>query len=125
MNSKTSRINIIDLLKHIAIDFVPETQAAADCINQWIANQPELPAGTTAQRVLGNATFQLRGTTINAWAQPYRFFLLQRMQDEFAELDQTSQQAVHALLTACDMAEVLESKLSRRIGRSDNLEVWL
>jgi len=116
---------LINLLKHIAIDFVAETQAAADSINKWIAIQPELPAATTAERVLGNATFEVRGTAINAWAQPYRFFLLQRVQDEFAEMDEASQHAVHALLTACDMAEVLETKLSRRIGRTDNLEVWV
>lgn len=116
---------LIDLLKHIAIDFVPETQAAADAINQWIANQPKLPAGTTAERVLGNATFEVRGTAITAWAQPYRFYLLQMVQDEFAQLDEASQQAVRALLTECDMAEVLETNLSRRIGRSGNLEVWV
>ena len=116
---------LISLLKHIAIDFVPETQAAAESINQWLAGQAELPAGTTAQRVVGHATFEVQGTTITAWAQPYRFFLLQRVQDEFVQLDDVSQEAVRAMLTACDMAEILETKLSRKIGRQNNLEVWL
>lgn len=115
---------LINLLKHIAIDFVPETRGAADCINQWIAEQAELPGGTTAERVVGQASFNIRDTTITAWAQPYRFFLLQRVQEEFAELDEASQRAVDQLLRACDMAELLDIKLSRRIGRADNLEVW-
>ena len=115
---------LVNVLKHIAIDFVPETRAAADYINNWIAEQSELPVGTTAKRVLGSANFVVAGTSINAWAQPYRFFLLQRVQDEFANLDEASQQAVHSLLAACDMTAVLETKLTRRIDRTDNLEVW-
>ena len=115
---------LVNVLKHIAIDFVPETRAAADYINNWIAEQSELPVGTTAKRVLCSANFVVAGTSINAWAQPYRFFLLQRVQDEFANLDEASQQAVHSLLAACDMTAVLETKLSRRIDRTDNLEVW-
>ena len=116
---------LIAVLKHIAIDFVPETQAAAECVNQWIADQPQLPSGSTAERVVGQADFEVRGTSISAWAQPYRFFLLQRVQDEFASLDEASQQSVRELLTACDMAEVLETRLSRTMGRADNLEVWV
>ena len=29
------------------------------------------------------------------------------------------------MLTACDMAEILETKLSRKIGSKNNNEVWL
>jgi len=32
---------------------------------------------------------------------------------------------VRALLARCDMEQVLDIKLSRIIGRADNLEVWL
>ena len=90
-----------------------------------VAGQAELPAGTTAQRVVGHATFEVQGVTIQAWAQPYRFFLLQRVQDEFAKLDKASQEAVRAMLAACDMAELLDITLSRSLGRQNNLEVWL
>ena len=115
---------LINLLKHIAIDFVPETLAAAECINSWLANQ-EPAVGTTAERVLGECTFDIRGTSIKAWAQPYRFFLLQRVHSEFAGLDPASQQAVRELLTNCNMAQLLDTKLSRQVGRDNNLEVWL
>lgn len=117
--------SLIALLKHIAIDFIPETRAAADCINQWIDDQQELAPGTPIPRGVGMGSFTIRGVTINALAQPYRFFLLKRVQDEFALLDDASQQDVQALLAACDMSDVLNNRLTREVGLSNNLEVWL
>lgn len=116
---------LVEVLRHIAIDFVPETFAAAACINAWINDQPELMPGTPVKRMLGIGSFEVRAKTITAIAQPYRFFLLKRVQDEFARLDHDSQQDVRTLLEDCDMSEVLSIKLSREIGRSQNLEVWL
>jgi glutathione S-transferase len=118
-------VSLIDLLKHIAIDFIPETRAAADCINQWIDDQQDLAPGTPIPRGVGMGSFAIRGVTINALAQPYRFFLLKRVQDEFALLDDASQQEVQALLAACDMSKALNIRLSRDVGLSNNLEVWL
>jgi len=116
--------SLIDLLKHIAIDFIPETRAAADFINQWIDDQKELTPGTPLPRAVGMGSFKVRGVTINAIAQPYRFFLLKRVQDEFALLDDASQQEVRALLAACDMSDALNIRLTREVGLSNNLEVW-
>jgi len=116
---------LIDLLKHIAIDFVPETRAAASCINEWIDQQDDLPSGTAASRGVGMGSFELRGVTINALAQPYRFYLLNRVQDEYERLSESDQTAVADLLSDCDMLELLDLKLSRDIGRENNLEVWL
>lgn len=116
---------LIDLLKHIAIDFIPETKAAADCINQWIDDQQALAPGTPMPRAVGMGSFTVNGVTINALAQPYRFFLLKRVQDEFALLDDVSQQEVQALLAACDMSDVLNIRLTRDVGLNNNLEVWL
>lgn len=115
---------LISLLKQLAVDFVPETRAAAATINQWLEDQAELPAGTTAQRAVGLCTFEVDGVTINAMAQPYRFYLLARVQDEVQGLSGDDRAAVLALLEASDMAEVLDLKLTRTMGRSDNLEVW-
>lgn len=115
---------LIALLKQIAIDFVPETIAAAACINDWIEQQETLLPGTEAARGVGMASFDLRGTTINALAQPYRFYLLQRVQDIFESLASHEQQDVKSLLDSCGMSDVLTTKLRRRIGRDNNLEVW-
>ena len=70
-------------------------------------------------------SFELRSVTINALAQPYRFYLLKRVQDEYAQLSESDQTAVADLLSSCDMLDLLHLKLSRDIGRQNNLEVWL
>ena len=117
---------LIAVLKHLAIDFVPETRAACQAINAWLDANPDLEEGKTCRRFVGeNASFEVRGVPITAWAQPFRFYLLQRVQDEVAALDAGAREGVLALLDAIDMKEILDCKLSRAIGRRDNLEVWL
>jgi hypothetical protein len=116
---------LINLLRQIAIDFVPETKAAAETINHWLAQQPNLAAGTQVQRGVGMGSFEVRGVTVNALAQPYRFYLLSRVQQEFQSLTEAEQHSVTALLKTCHMGAILDCKISRDIGRKDNLEVWL
>ncbi len=76
-------------------------------------------------RGVGNCEFEIRGTPISALAQPYRFYLLKRVQDEFAGLDAMAQEDVQSLLSACNMSELLNIKINRDIGRHANLEVWV
>ena len=119
--------SLMAVLRVLAEDFVPETLAAADAINGWLAdNKPE--AGTPAVGRLaqapGTATFDLRGETIQALAQPHRFYLLQRVQDDYASLSEAEKVGVDAVLGESDMASILHASLGRRIERKDNLEVW-
>ncbi|MGB2199015.1 MAG: glutathione S-transferase family protein [Luminiphilus sp.] len=119
--------SLMAVLRVLAEDFVPETLAAADAINGWLAdNKPE--AGTPAVGRLaqapGTATFDLRGETIQALAQPHRFYLLQRVQDDYASLSEIDKVGVDAVLGESGMAAILKASLSRRIERADNLEVW-
>ncbi|MFP6807441.1 MAG: glutathione S-transferase family protein [Pseudomonadales bacterium] len=116
---------LIDVLKQIAIDFVPETQAAAACINEWIDAQDSLPPGSEVPRGVGLGSFKVRGLEINALAQPFRFYLLKRVQDEFAALGENNRKEVAEMLSSCDMNSVLDINLTREIGRKNNLEVWL
>ncbi|MEO1730312.1 MAG: glutathione S-transferase family protein [Pseudomonadota bacterium] len=116
---------LIDLLKAMAVDFVPETLAAADAINAWLAEQNDLPALTPSKRAAGTASFDLRGTTINAIAQPYRFYLLKRAQDELASMDEGTRAEVNAMLDKAGTTPVMSAKLSREMGLRDNKEVWL
>ena len=116
---------LINLLKHIAIDFVPETRVAAQCINDWLDTQQDLAQGTEVIRGIGMGSFEVHGTTINALAQPYRFYLLKRVQDEYESLDDNGKKDVADMLSACDMKAVLDIRLTRDIGRKKNLEVWL
>lgn len=114
---------LLAVLKIIAEDFVPETVAAARVINDWLAdNQPE--AGVTAERMLGSGQFTVRGQEMSSVAQPYRFFLLQRVQALYAELEADDRVSVDEMLDACGMSAILAATLDRRIGRAGNLEVW-
>jgi len=115
---------LLQVLKHIALDFVPETTAAAACINAWLEQQNELEPSTEAQRGVGMCQFNVRGSEINALAQPFRFYLLKRVQDLYERMDAHDQAAGLAMLTACGMTDLLDIKLSRDIVRHNNLEVW-
>jgi len=116
---------LVDLLRVFAVDFVPETIASAQTINTWIAERNELPSGTVCERGVGESHFEVRGTPVVGLAQPYRFFLLKRVQDEFEALSPEDQADVMALLERCGMAPVLDVKLTRDVGLRNNLEVWL
>ena len=102
--------------KHPGGQFVPETHAAVSCINEWIDQQPELVSGTEAARGVGMPTLEVRGITVNAFAQPYRFYLLQRVQNEYEALDDNARSDVDTMLTACDMKAIVDIRLSRNIG---------
>ncbi|WP_438952582.1 glutathione S-transferase N-terminal domain-containing protein [Porticoccus sp.] len=118
---------LLAVLRVLAQDFVPETRAAAEFINAWLAqNQPQAgePAVGRLAQAMGTAEFTLRGETITALAQPYRFYLLQRVQSIYTDLDSMGRAAVEEMLDACGMSAILGTTLDRRITRSDNLEVW-
>ena len=117
--------SLIEVLRHLAIDYVPETRGACEFINEWLEENRDMPPGTTAKRGVGTARLDLAGTPIDVLAQPFRFHVLRRVQEEFEALAEPDRSDVHALLTECNMADVLELKLTRAIGRKNNLEVWL
>ena len=118
---------LLAVLRVLAEDFVPETRAAAERINHWLAkHRPE--AGSAAVGRLaespGNADFILRGQTISALVQPYRFYLLQRVQAIYEGLAVDDRASVEQMLDACGMSGILSITLDRQLGRVDNLEVW-
>ena len=119
---------LLAVLRVLAEDFVPETRAAAGRINAWLAQtQPEagVSAVTRPGSGPGNAEFSLRGQTISALAQPYRFYLLQRVQAIYTGLASQHRALVDDMLAACNMSELPGITLDRRIARADNLEVWV
>ena len=118
---------LVRVLRILAEDFVPETLAAAALINDWLAeHQPEAGAVAVGRlaEALGTADFTVRGETITALAQPHRFYLLQRVHNAFANSSDEKQTEISTLLEACGMKSLLAAALSRRIVRSENLEVW-
>ena len=120
--------SLMTVLRILAEDFVPETLAAADAINGWLTeNKPEAgaPAVGRLAQAAGTATFAVRGETIEALAQPHRFYLLQRVQDDYVSLSETEKAAVDVVLSKSGMTAILDASLNRRIERADNLEVWV
>jgi len=118
---------LIPVLKILAEDFVPETLAAAELINNWLdEHQPDRGAVAVGRlaEALGTADFTVRGETITALAQPHRFYMLQRVQDAVTGLSDEKQTEVESMLEGCGMERLPRAVLSRRIVRSDNLEVW-
>jgi glutathione S-transferase len=115
---------LLAVLRILAEDLVPETRAAAACINQWLADNRPAP-GTPAERFLAMAQFSVRGQAITAVAQPYRFCMLQRVQDIHAGLDDSARARVENMFAFCGLSEMLTIRLDRRLGRAENLEVWL
>ncbi|MEM9086818.1 MAG: glutathione S-transferase family protein [Pseudomonadota bacterium] len=116
---------LIGLLKAMAIDFGPETLAAAEAINAWIATQDDLPPGAPCERMLGFCNFEVRGTPVSAIAQPYRFYLLKRAQDERDAMDEATQAELDRMLEEAGASELMNAQLTRAIGFRDNLEIWL
>lgn len=115
---------LLAVLRVLAEDFVPETRAAAECINQYLAAKTPEPGGW-AERFVGMGSFEVRGRPMQAAAQPYRFYLLARVQDIYNDLEVADRASVDELMAACDMSELLTITLDRQVGRDDNLEVWL
>jgi glutathione S-transferase len=116
--------SLLAVLKVLAEDFLPETRSAADTINQWLAeNQPQ--AGTAAERMLGTSQFSVRGQLIDSVAQPYRFFLLQRVHAVYDDLDAEGKAGIDKMLSDCGMSGLLSIKLDRQLDQVDNLEVWM
>jgi len=118
---------LIPVLKILANVFVPDTLAAADFIDRWLAERQPDPGAVAVGRLaaaLGTADFIVRGETITALAKPHRFYLLQPVQEAFTITSGEKETEVRALLEACGMERFLTAVLSRRMARSDNLEVW-
>ncbi|MFT5710179.1 MAG: glutathione S-transferase [Halioglobus sp.] len=119
---------LLAVLRVLAEDFVPETRAAADCINHWLAEKPP-ETGTSAVLRLGDAIgmaqFSVQGQSVSALAQAHRFYLLQRVHAVYDALDADGKDNVEKMLAECGMAELLTTRLDRQLGRADNLEVWL
>lgn len=116
---------LVEVLKHVAKDFVPETKAACSAINEWLIEQGNLEPNTPTERGVGMCTFTVEGQSITALAQPYRFFLLKRVQNQYFSLAENERAEIDRLLEECNMSDIMRLKLSREIGRLGNREIWL
>jgi hypothetical protein len=111
------------ILRHAAEDLVPETRAAARFIDEWLETHGEVEEGAVLERGLGLCRFEFRGATINALAQPYRIFLLQRLQDACQAMPADHRRSVEELLAEVGLGALLEIRTQRRVERAQHREV--
>ena len=112
------------LLRFVAEDYLPEVRAYVGFANAWLAERPDLEAGTSglarsSERVIGRVAFDWRGETIEVGVMPYRLWLLQKAQDAIGDSSE-----LNALLLETGLADLATLKTSRRVERVNQLEVW-
>lgn len=117
------------LLRFVAEDYLPELQAHVAFANAWLAQRPDMPAGTSGlprpgERHLGRTPIHWRGLVMEVTVMPYRLYLLQRVHDAAARLDATSAASLQALLARNGLADLLSLRCHRRVERRQHLEVW-
>ncbi|MEI6441212.1 MAG: glutathione S-transferase, partial [Alphaproteobacteria bacterium] len=109
--------------------YLPEVRAYVAYTNGWIADHPNLEAGTNGlprkqDRGIGLTSFDWRGHEITVAVMPYRVYLLQKIQDVFDAAAPEDQAVMAALLAETGLSELLTLRASRRVERRDHLEVW-
>jgi hypothetical protein len=69
--------------------------------------------------------FSWRDTTIETAVMPYRFFLLQRVQDAYAAATTTEQAQLDSVLADAGLSEILSLTTTHKVARVNHLEVWV
>lgn len=118
-----------DLLRFIALDYLPEVQAYVEFTNQWLQGSPHIPVGESGlkkpgERSIGVTSFAWRGRTLTVAVMPYRLYLLQRVQDAAQALPVADRLRLDQLFGEIGLAPLLTLKTTRRIERRQHLEVW-
>ncbi|BBM02481.1 glutathione S-transferase [Microbulbifer sp. GL-2] len=117
------------LMRYIAIEFLPEIEAHIQFTNEWLDQRPTLKAGTNGMdnptaRTIGQAEFDWRGIRLKTHVLPYRFYLLQRLQDCYQYANQKEQADIESLFTEAGIASLLTITTNRKVERRNYLEVW-
>jgi glutathione S-transferase len=120
---------LLNMMRYVAEEYLPEISAHIDFANNWITERPDLETGTNGlkfpgARGIGTAEFAWRGTTIRTAVMPYRFWLLQRLQDAFETADEAGQAVVRSTFRQVGLEPLLDLRTIRRVERTNHLEVW-
>jgi len=117
------------LLRFIADDYLPEVAAYVGFANSWLAERPDLAAGTLGlarpqDRVIGEVGFTWRGHAVHVAVMPYRLYLLQKVQDAAASAAPEARARIEALLEETGLGALLTLTTTRPVLRRHHLEVW-
>jgi len=121
-----------ELMQYISEEYLTEITAHVEFANNWLTERPDIKPGTDGTgkkpgaltRRIGMANFEWRGHEIQTAVMPYRFYLLQRLQDVVAEANQDDQNAIRTLFADTGLESLLKLKTIRRVKRVNHLEVW-
>ena len=110
------------LMRFVADDFLPELAAHVAFANDWLAERPDLVAGTNGldnpgARGIGMASFEWRGHALSTAVLPYRFWMLDRVQAAVAD-------EARPLFEEAGLGPLLALRTDRPVERRGNLEVW-
>ena len=117
------------LLQYVADDYLPELVAHVEFANNWLAQRPDLCAGSNGcpkpgDRAIGFTQVPWRGHSMNVLVMPYRIFMLQRVQDAAQRLNSEQSGHLRDLFLRTGLSEVLDLRCRRRVLRQGHFEVW-
>ncbi len=117
------------LLRFVSAEYLPEYEASLGFVNGWLAGDSALTegvpvAGEDGVRVLGLNRFSWRGTLVRAGVLPYRFYVLQRLQDTYDALDAQAKAAARDLFGDVGLLGLVDKRTNRRVERRGHVEVW-
>jgi glutathione S-transferase len=125
---------LLAMMRFVGEEYLPEIAAHVAAANDWLAEHPEIEAGTNglenpANRSLtgggdGTATFDWRGIQLTSGVLPYRFWLMQRLHDDLAAAGSDEQQRARDAFRTGGLEQFLDLRTIRRIERVNHLEVW-
>jgi glutathione S-transferase len=129
LNAEEIPDSLKSLMRYVSQEYLPELQAHVDFANQWLRSHESLETGTNGldkpdARFIGLAEFDWRGIRLKTMVMPYRFYLLQKIQDGFAQANTQEQKAIEVLFAEVGLSSVLQMKTDRRVERKNHLEVW-
>jgi len=121
--------SLLHIMQFIADDYLPEITAHIERANSWLERHPEIESGSPTNNKsmksgLGLAPFAWRGTEIATVVIPYRFYLLQRLQDAFDQQSTQDRGAIRTSFSATNLECLLDLRTNRRMERQNNQEVW-
>jgi glutathione S-transferase len=121
--------SLLQLMRFIADDYLPEITAHVERANSWLERHPEIENGSQTNNKsmksgMGLAPFAWRGSDIATVVIPYRFYLLQRLRDAFDRQTESMQTLIREKFGSTGLADIFDLRTSRRMERRENQEVW-
>lgn len=111
-----------------AAEMIPEIPDQCAAFNAWADGQTVTPGAPIAdkphKRAVGKVATAYRGVAFEAGVSPYRLYLLQKVQDAADALAAPERAILDAWFDRTGLAPLLSARLSHRIARANNLEVW-